>query len=52
MSKCLKGKSEVSKDAARFRCGKCNALTDKKSGVCKPVKLEKSNNPKLPKHKS
>jgi hypothetical protein len=36
---CLKGESEVKKKDARYACDKCGAATEKKSHVCKPVKL-------------
>jgi hypothetical protein len=42
MGKCLKGKSEVGKDEARYECKKCGARTDDKNHVCKPKKLGKS----------
>ena len=41
MGKCLKGKSEVAKDDARYECKKCGARTGDKEHVCKPKKLEK-----------
>ncbi|HMB14711.1 MAG TPA: hypothetical protein VKN62_00245 [Pelovirga sp.] len=43
---CLKGKSEVKKNKAKFVCKKCDALTKDKSDICKPEKLEKSKEPK------
>jgi hypothetical protein len=41
MGKCLKGKSEVSKDEAEYVCKKCGARTDDKDHVCKPEKVKK-----------
>jgi hypothetical protein len=40
MSKCLKGKSEAKEKAAKFRCERCHALTEKKGHVCSPKKLK------------
>jgi len=40
MGSCLKGKSEVKKKEASVACEKCGALSDKKSHLCKPVKLK------------
>jgi len=40
MSKCLKGESEAKKKSAKVACGKCGALAEKKSHVCKPEKLK------------
>jgi len=37
---CLKGESEVKKKDARFECCKCGAKVEKKSHVCKPVKVD------------
>jgi len=39
---CLKGKSEVKKNKAKFICKKCDALTKDKGDVCKPEKVEKA----------
>jgi len=39
MGKCKKGKSEVGKDDAKFKCKKCGALTEEKDHVCKPKKV-------------
>jgi len=39
---CLKGKSEVKKNKAKYVCKKCEAFTREKCDVCKPEKLEKS----------
>ncbi len=38
---CLKGKSEVKKDEAKYRCKKCGAYSDNKSKICKVKKLDK-----------
>ncbi len=40
MGKCLKGKSEVSKGDAKYKCKKCGAKTDDKDHVCKPKKVK------------
>ena len=40
MGKCLKGKSEVGKDDAKYVCKKCGARTDDKDHVCKPKKVK------------
>lgn len=36
MAKCLKGKSEVGEESAKFECKKCGALTDIKGHICAP----------------
>lgn len=41
MGKCLKGKSEVGKAEAAYKCKKCGARTDDKEHVCKPKKVKK-----------
>jgi hypothetical protein len=41
MGKCLKGKSEVGKDEAKYKCKKCGAKTDEKGHVCEPKKIKK-----------
>jgi len=41
VGKCLKGKSEVAKDEAKYKCKKCGAKTDDKDHVCKPKKIKK-----------
>jgi hypothetical protein len=38
---CLKGKSEVKKNKAKYVCKKCDALTKDKGDICRPEKLEK-----------
>lgn len=39
---CLKGKSDVKKNKAKFVCKKCEAFTQEKGDVCKPEKVEKN----------
>jgi hypothetical protein len=39
---CLKGKSEVKKNKAKYVCKKCDAFTQDKGDVCKPEKVEKT----------
>ena len=46
MGKCLKGKSEVDKDEAKYACKKCGARTDNKEHVCKPKKVKKGKDKK------
>ncbi len=36
---CLKGKSEVKKNKAKYVCKKCDAFTRSKGDVCKPEKV-------------
>ena len=38
---CLKGKSEVKKNKAKYVCKKCDAFTREKGDICKPEKVEK-----------
>jgi hypothetical protein len=38
---CRKGKSDVKKREASFKCKKCDAYVEKKSRACKPKKLKK-----------
>ncbi len=37
---CLKGSSSSKKKDSKFICGKCGARTDKKSRVCKAIKIK------------
>jgi hypothetical protein len=39
---CLKGKSDVKKNKAKYVCKKCEAFTQDKGDVCKPEKIEKT----------
>jgi hypothetical protein len=43
---CLKGKSDVKKNKAKYVCKKCDAFTQEKGDVCKPEKIEKTKAPK------
>ena len=38
---CLKGKSENKSKPGRYRCAKCEAVSKKKSHLCKPKKIKK-----------
>lgn len=51
MGKCLKGKSEVGKDEAKYKCRKCGAKTDDKTHVCDPKKIGKGKGKKKAKKK-
>ncbi|MBI5018395.1 MAG: hypothetical protein HZB55_23280 [Deltaproteobacteria bacterium] len=51
VGKCLKGKSEVSKDEATYVCKRCGARTDDKDHVCKPEKVKKDKKNKEEKKK-
>jgi len=46
MGKCLKGKSTVKKNAAKVKCERCGALTDKKKNVCCGEKITPKMSPK------
>jgi hypothetical protein len=37
---CLKGKSENKEKPERFKCGKCGAVSKKKTHLCKPKKIK------------
>ncbi|MEA2067791.1 MAG: hypothetical protein U9P12_01205 [Verrucomicrobiota bacterium] len=37
---CLKGKSEDKPKPGRFECKKCDAVSKKKSRLCKPKKIK------------
>ncbi|MBD1400886.1 hypothetical protein [Pelovirga terrestris] len=39
---CLKGKSKVKKNKAKYVCKKCEAFTLDKGDLCKPEKVEKT----------
>ncbi len=41
---CLKGKSEDKPKKGNFICTKCQAVSAKKSHVCKPQKIKKKKN--------
>lgn len=43
---CLKGKSSVKKNKAKYICEKCEACTHRKEGLCRPEKLKPKKNKK------
>jgi hypothetical protein len=51
MGSCLKGKSEVKDKAAKFECKKCGAKASDKGHVCKPKKVDSSEDKKKKKKK-
>ena len=40
---CLGGKSEHTAKSGRYRCSRCDAVSKKKSHICKPKKIKRSN---------
>jgi len=36
---CLKGRKKTKPKPGRFRCGKCGAVSRKKTRLCKPKKI-------------